>query len=445
MAAERAPRETVTPPRRGGADLVQKVPWTTVLWWIPPLYALVLGISKLPPDSDPLLPDAQGYLQRAADFDPGKWFGGDFREPLWPLANSVPIHIFGADPTVLRMSSVVMFTCLVLCTQYLAAEALGRRFAIAVGVILASSEWLALQSVTGLREETAALGAVLVCVVAIRLRPGWAGPLLLGVLAGLAAMIRWDTLILTLPILVGAFVQHRVPARRVAASAGALFAIVVPYCVGNARTYGDPFYQSNIHAVFFRNLEFAGQPGFPTKAELQVNAFAGPRDSWPHYLFRLHSTRWVAKHTVTGSINTALADWTLTALGPTQPAPPLALPTESMLARSETLLPWLLVFATAAGLVVLVTRRTWPIAAMLLLALLQHAPIQHLMDPRLGIGAVPFLVIAVVATLRLLWTSALDAIAAQVDARRGRTPAIGPTTEPASETRFPTGSAVELS
>jgi hypothetical protein len=392
---------------------VYKLPWTAILWWLPPLYALAVSISRLPPDSEPLLPDAQGYFQRAADFDPGRWLGGDPREPLWPLANSIPVHIFGEDPTVLRMSSVVMFACLVLFSQYLAREAVGPRFAIAAGALLASSEWLALQAVSGLREETAALGAVLVCLVAIRLRPGWRGPILLGVLAGLAAMIRWDTLILTLPVVAGAFFQHHVPWRRVAVSAAVFALIVVPFCVGNAEEFGDPLYQSNIHAVFFRNLEFGGQPGYPSKEEIAVNSFAGPSDSWPHYLFRLHSTRWVAKHTISGTLNTGLADWTYTVLGPFQAAPPLDLPTSSMIGQAHTSLPWLLLFATGLGFLLLLTRRTWPIAVVLVLALLQHAPIQHLMDPRLGLAAVPFMAIAVMASLRFLWTSALDAIAAR--------------------------------
>jgi hypothetical protein len=412
------PRLLSRPPGSLRVDPRQISP-SALLWWAPPLYALAVAVYRLPPETESLLPDAQQYLALAADLDLARWVDGDTREPLWPLLNALPIEIFGESPTVLRLSSAVMFACLVLATQYLAREAVGRALAIAVGAVLAASEWLLLQAVSGLREETAALGAVLVCLLAIRLRPGWRGPVLLGALAGLTAMMRWDTVILTLPVIAGAFLQRRVPWARVAMSAAAFALIVVPFCVGNERKFDDPLYHSNIHAEFFRNLEFGGRPGLPTKAEIARDAFAGPPESWPHYLFARHSLGWVADHTVKGTGNTALANWAFTVLGPAQAPPTLTVPTTSLIAQETTFVPWLLAFATGAGWIVLLTRRTWPIAAMLLLALLQHAPIQHLMDPRLGLAAVPFMTISVAALLRYLWTTALDRIAARAQAARG--------------------------
>lgn len=397
--------------RLGGLRPPGRVTWSGVLWWVPALYALIISITRLPPDSEPLLPDAQGYFARAIDWYPGAWLGG-FREPAWGLANAVPIQIFGEDPTVLRMSSVVMFVALIVATQYLAREAVGTWLAIAVGAVLALSEWLILQAVSGLREETAALAAVVVCVLAIRLRHDWRYLLMLGVLAGLAAMVRWDTVILTLPVLAGVFWQHRVPRKHAALALVGFAVVIAPFLIGNAIKFDDPTYHSNVHSKFFRNLEFAGQPGYPTKEEVAVDAFAGPDETWPSYLFEDHDLGWVVEHSFEGTINTALAAWTLTVVGPAQPAPQLALPTTSVLATEATRVPWLLFLATIIGLVVLITRRTWPIALMLVLALVQHAPIQHIMDMRLGLASVPFMAIAVAAAVRLIWTRAVGAVSA---------------------------------
>jgi hypothetical protein len=383
--------------------------WTTVAWWVPPLYALWLSLTKLPAESERLPADAFTYFVRARHFTPEAW-RGDVREPLFPLANSVVLEVFGETSTTFRMSTVVVFVALVVATQYLAREFFPRWGAIAIGAALATSDWLADQAVSGLREETATLGLVLVAIALIRMKPGWRYPLLIALLVTASAMVRWDTLLVTLPVVAWAFYGNRVPLRQVAAAVLVFAAIVAPYLQGNAEKHDDPLIHSNIHSIFFRNVEFQGKPGHVTREEFAKNAFAGPEETWFSYLFEDHDVGWVVDHTFEGTFNTALTNWGRAVVGPTQAVPHFTLPTMSIVQDPAFFVPWALLFVMLAGAVLMLRRPGgWIITAMLFFALVQHAPIQHIMDPRLSLSAYPFMVIAAAAALSWLWSRALAA------------------------------------
>jgi hypothetical protein len=396
--------------------------WTSAAWWVPPLYALWLSLTKLPGGDEKLVADASTYYSRAIHFAPERWWEGDVREPLFPLANSVILEVFGESPTTFRVTTVVVFVALVVATQYLAREFFGTWGAIAVGATLALSEWLALQAVSGLREEAATLGLVLVALAVIRMKPGWRYPVLLALLVAASAMIRWDTLIVSLPVVAWAYLRHRVPLRQVAASVAVFGVIVAPFLAGNADQFDDPMMHSNIHSIFFRNVEFQGKPGYVSREEFAENAFAGPEETWFSYLFEDHDVGWVAEHTFEGTFNTALTNWGRGVVGPTQTVPRFALPTTSMVQTSAFYIPWVMLFVMIAGAVLILRRRHgWVITAMLFLALVQHAPIQHIMDPRLSLSAYPFMVIAAGVALSALWSRFLAAAgraAAPAQARR---------------------------
>jgi hypothetical protein len=67
-------------------------------------------------------------------------------------------------------------------------------------------------------------------------------------------------------------------------------AIFAPHLWGMYRVHGDVFYTSNLGARFYTNLEFAGQPGFPSKQEIdQKGMFTGPKVTPFDYFFRFHT------------------------------------------------------------------------------------------------------------------------------------------------------------
>jgi hypothetical protein len=81
-------------------------------------------------------------------------------------------------------------------------------------------------------------------------------------------------------------------------------ALIAPWLVHNKQKYGDPLFEINRAARFFANEEFGGTPGFPTKAELAVDAYAGPRITPREYIFNYHSTDEVIRRTWDGFTKT---------------------------------------------------------------------------------------------------------------------------------------------
>jgi 4-amino-4-deoxy-L-arabinose transferase-like glycosyltransferase len=372
-----------------------------IVWCLPTIYGVYVALQNLPPGNAGLLPDAQGYLQLAANFDFSIWLG-NFREPVWPTLNAIPVAILGPRPTLLRLDSLLVFAALVLATQSMARDLVGRWWAIGAGVVLAASDWMIVTSLQGLREQLAALLVVLVVVATMRLRVDARRPVVLAVLVAIAAMTRWDTLILTLPVVAVALFRDRTSVKRLLPAVVAFAVIVGPFLVGNAVRFGDPLYHSNEAAVFFRNLEFQGKPGYITKAEFARNSVAGPHETWAHYLLARHSTSWLVDHTYQGTVNTGLFNWTFTVFGPLTQPPKLQLPTLSIFGAIPAFVPWLLLLATVAGAVLLLRTPGWPVGLVALVSLVWHAPIQHLMDARIAQPGVPFMVVAAAFALRRL-------------------------------------------
>ncbi|MBI5368263.1 MAG: hypothetical protein HZA54_14605, partial [Planctomycetes bacterium] len=73
-----------------------------------------------------------------------------------------------------------------------------------------------------------------------------------------------------------------------AAAPFAALLLLSPYLVFNWRTAGSAFAPMKSHARFWRNHEFAGRPGFPTRAEVIANGYTGPEITPAGYVFGLH-------------------------------------------------------------------------------------------------------------------------------------------------------------
>jgi hypothetical protein len=75
---------------------------------------------------------------------------------------------------------------------------------------------------------------------------------------------------------------------------GLVVGLYAPHAAALYRLHGDPFYDQAKHSRWFTNVEFAGQPGFPSKEEVARDAYTGPRITFWEYVFRLHSPGQVA-------------------------------------------------------------------------------------------------------------------------------------------------------
>jgi hypothetical protein len=391
---------------------LRRRPVHTLACLLPAAYALVLGLHELSRvRGERLCPDATGFLVLARQMDlkastAHPWFPGittvfnGWREPLWPAAIAVPVRVFGAGPTLVRLLGVAGFVLLVVAFQRLVTRLYSRAWGIGAALLLAASPWLVFQSARGLREE-ASTGLVLLFAAAVIKGIGGRRLVLLAAAAAALALLRWDTVLLTVPTLVIAGVANRTRPRRALLATSVFVLLVAPMLLGAKLNYGDPFYFSNTRgAVFFRNVEFAGKPGFPTKAEVRHNGWAGSQITWSEYFFHLHTPWETARRTLSGLTTIPL---TIVDCGLKYPDCrdfEAHWPTLALVSNLAALLPWLIGAAGIAGAAMLLRRRgTWPVPLMLLMSMITFAPIARMIDWRLALTSLPLLAVGLVQTL----------------------------------------------
>src|SRR5260370_25942771 len=229
----------------------------TMLAAVPGCLGAILGAAAVDIDRSQVLdPDVAGYQQLARDMTLCNVFGG-LREPLWPLVLVAPAHLFGSDSAIaIRFVGVLGFVWLIVASQLLIRQLFGSVWSLAGAAVLAVDPWLVFQSARGLREEAAAGMIMFVCFLLARPKPTSRRFLLLFGLAGITGLLRWDGMVVMLPVLGLALVRDR-PSPLTWVLGPALVAVLVgPLLIANYVQYGDALYHSNILARFFPNIEF---------------------------------------------------------------------------------------------------------------------------------------------------------------------------------------------
>lgn len=85
---------------------------------------------------------------------------------------------------------------------------------------------------------------------------------------------------------------------------GSLLILTFPLVAHNLDKYGTWNYSEQMHLKWNANVEFAGQPGWPTKEEMARRPFDGPAISAFTYFFKLHTFSDLVKTTINGVIST---------------------------------------------------------------------------------------------------------------------------------------------
>ena len=93
----------------------------------------------------------------------------------------------------------------------------------------------------------------------------------------------------------------RLDAALAAGACLAVWLLVAPYLIYNRSQAGAAFAPHQAHARFWRNHEFAGRPGFPTRAEVVADSYCGPPITPSGYVFGLHSFPEVVGRLVKGT------------------------------------------------------------------------------------------------------------------------------------------------
>ena len=350
-------------------------------------------------------PDVLEFQRLARDMTPQSVFGG-VREPVWPLLLVPPVRLLGDhSPVAIRFAGVLGFVLLIVAFQLIVTRLFGRRWGIAAALVLAVTPWMVYQASRGLREQTSAGLILLLCLGLLPEKTSNRRLVGLFALAGLTGLLRWDAMVVMLPVLGLALLVRRPPPAVWILGPAVTVVIVAPLLVANYFEHGDAFYHSNIHARFFTNIEFHDQPGYPTSEELKTNSFAGPPTTWTHFVFALHSPPELARRAVRAFLIIPEDITSDAMLGTTY----YHLPSRVMVPLEPfvTYLAWAL--AVAGGCLLLRTR-AWMVPVVLGAIVLVYSPIASLIDHRLVLPVYPLMAICVLEALRPeRWAPALRA------------------------------------
>ena len=124
-----------------------------------------------------------------------------------------------------------------------------------------------------------------------------------GLIAGMACLVRLNTIGIILLLWLYQGIRMKWNYKMALIRVGLLSILIAPHLYNNYQISYDPFYSMNIHARFYRNREFVGQPGFPSQEELVKDAYAGERTSFLSYVFKLHSLGEIINRTSLGLVS----------------------------------------------------------------------------------------------------------------------------------------------
>lgn len=234
------------------------------------------------------------------------------REPLFIWLCKLWFVFLPATRMSLRLLTVLLSTCLILMFFYIAVVIFKRLFSITTAknlalitaLITAINPQLIFMSNRGLRFELYLLLFLifLYFTLCCSSSPRFAECIRLGCIGGLLCLTRASSLSIIIPVLFVVALKFRWQWWKPIIIFLISVFIFSPHLIANYlhTPENDPFFTTNIHARFYRNLEFKDQPGFPSSEEVRQNAWAGERISVLEYLFSLHTPEQLLKGSVRG-------------------------------------------------------------------------------------------------------------------------------------------------
>ncbi|HEV8310477.1 MAG TPA: glycosyltransferase family 39 protein, partial [Methylomirabilota bacterium] len=251
-------------------------------------------------------PDVTSYTEEAKRAD--RFYHISVFEPLFIVVTKGTLLTIGERSHYknMRVQSIGFGLLAIVLTYLIGVRLSGRLVGLGAAFLMATNELLVFNDQRGLKEQLyISLMLLLTYVLFLRRElPMWSRYALAGVVAGAMVLVRITGLQIYVMMLVMALLVDRGRwsdrLRWAAVSVGLVGLIIGPYLYGCARVFGDPLISINWHASYWRNAEFGGLPGFPSKAQLAVDMHAGPPISAFDYAFRLHSPREVAARYLLG-------------------------------------------------------------------------------------------------------------------------------------------------
>jgi hypothetical protein len=243
----------------------------------------------------------------------------DMREPLFIWLVRIVCSLTAWSNLDLRLLTVCLSIGVIVATYWAGVRLFNRVTALLAAGFVSLSPTFIQMSVRGLRFEVFAILLVILFTRALSkdARERWVvASVFDGLIAGLACLVRLNILGLIALLWIYQGIRMKWNYGMALIRIGLLLLLVVPHLYNNYRVSQppDPFFSVNIHARYYRNQEFAGQPGFPTDQELAKNAYVGEPISFFAYVFKLHSFYEVINRTLAGMVSIFFGYYTMAAL-----------------------------------------------------------------------------------------------------------------------------------
>jgi hypothetical protein len=368
--------------------------WSRLLVALPATVALMLGaVAAWLFGQRPLDPDVLTYELIARHLGWDAILGGS-REPLWPIVFYVPVHLLGGNAWIgIRALGVAGFVFMVIVFQALVRNLFGRTWSIVAALVVAVSPFMVFQATRGLREETSAALLLLLCLGLVQPRLSSRRFILLFGLTAVTGLLRADVMDVMLGALALSLLVRRPSPVVWLAGPAIVVAAIAPEYVADYLETGDPFFHTNVLARFFRNIEFAGQPGFITVQQMKIDAFGGSPVTWTQYIFGMHSPAELMKRAVIAFLVVPAELTGLDLFFATRVLPAPVVIVRDALQPGLIVVAWLL---GAVGGLALLRTRAWVVPVIIAGQILLYSTIAQYMDYRLVLDLFPLFLICII-------------------------------------------------
>lgn len=286
----------------------------------------------------PLSPDGQGFLQiiqtMSGPYDTAAPIAPWVREPFFAWIGWLWFCLTPDTANALRLLTTLL-SIGAIWAAYEAGRRLIHPFAgFAAALFMAFNDYLIWSAPRGLREELFTILTLWIVMLFFEL---WKKPVgeeaacgvelngegascgmrwgcswkWFAVAASLLVLTRITSLAIVLPMIAALAATRRLSLRHAAYTLAIIAITLSPHLMFNYyySEERDPFFSANVHARYYRNAEFAGQPGFPSVEVVAADPYAGGPISSAGYIFGLHSPGQWVKFPVKGLVEIFATDF----------------------------------------------------------------------------------------------------------------------------------------
>lgn len=261
--------------------------------------------------------DAKDYLDIATKYSKGVFDTAAerppfVREPLYIWILKIGFLVLPKTPSGLKVISLLISIGAIYMFYLFSRRMSGILPALGATYMIAVWRSMANMSVQGLREDLFLLVISLFLFEIFLKKRRSLLPIRLGAVSALVLLVRISSFTFIFPMLVYAAFKKRITPLALISSILLTLCFIAPHLLFNYKFQDskDLLFSANIHARYYRNLEFAGKPGYMTKEEFNNNPYGGAPVTTLSYLLKERSADELIKGAARGGIRIFVTKFT---------------------------------------------------------------------------------------------------------------------------------------